>query len=303
MGNRVYALGTGLFVVVFTATIMAVAWWLTDSEEAHRTYELYTTGSVSGLSESADVFFRGIPAGQVRKIRLNRDNPREILVEIAVAEDIPITESTVARLAARGLTGRARIALDNSDPDAKLLATSADQPGRIPLQPGLFDQLGESGRQLIDNLNELSTRFSKLLNKENRRHVERTLANLERATDKLQELETLAATSLQGFPQVVKQADATLKEINLAAADVRTLTADARAAIESVDQFALSGDSLAEQIRAGTLPRLNRLLEQLESSSRELQNMGRKLSEEPQSLLRGPAARPPGPGESGYDEE
>ena len=303
MGNRIYALGTGLFVLVFTATIIGVAWWLTGDKQERTTYLLHTTGSVSGLSESADVFFRGIPAGDVRQIRLNRDDPQEILVEVAVAKDIPITESTVARLSASGLTGRSQIVLKNSTGDAKPLATTADRPGRIPLQPGLLDELGESGRDLVDNLNELSTRFSKLLKKENRRHVEQTLANLERATGKLEEIQAEAATALEDVPQLIEQADTTLEEIGSAAADVRTLTSDAREAMASIDGFARSGEGLADQVRTGTLPRVHQLLEELEATSSELQNLGRRLNDEPQSLLRGRTSRAPGPGESGYEED
>ena len=75
MNNRAYALMTGLFVLLLAATIVIAGVWMSGSHTQTRSYIVVTTGNVAGLQPQSVVYFRGITAGSVDKIRID---PTEI---------------------------------------------------------------------------------------------------------------------------------------------------------------------------------------------------------------------------------
>jgi fermentation-respiration switch protein FrsA (DUF1100 family) len=89
MHNKAYALMTGVFLLVLMAGTLAAAWWLAGVERERLPYIIVTDGSVSGLSDGAQIFYRGVRAGRVEHIRLDPDAPQYILIDIAVSADVP----------------------------------------------------------------------------------------------------------------------------------------------------------------------------------------------------------------------
>src|SRR6202007_1763784 len=80
---------------------------LIPSCSAHRNYDrydIYFTGSVSGLEKGAAVRYLGVPVGRVNDLRIDpRDSSRaEGIVD--VDSPPPISEQTVAELALQGVT-------------------------------------------------------------------------------------------------------------------------------------------------------------------------------------------------------
>ncbi len=304
MYNHAYALVTGAFLVLLTAGALLVAWWLTGADAQSRPYVVVTEGSVTGLGEGSQVFFRGVRAGRVEQITINPDRPAEILIRISVNPDIPVSYGTYATLQLSGLTGLTQIELDDTREDLRTLPTSADVPGQIPMRPGLFDRFVASGPELLANINELTLRLNALFDEDNR---DRVAGILER-TDRL----------LSGMDRLTAQVEAELARSSDAVAEALDamggLIGDAGGALGRVDgmlervdemmaelrEVAVAGRRLTEDLGAQALPGLENLLGELEASGRELGRLARELRRRPESALYGRPRPPPGPGEEEF---
>jgi ABC-type transporter Mla subunit MlaD len=109
MESRAFALITGLFVLGISACIVLWAQWLAKVPLDRVGYRVVSTTSVSGLNPEAQVRYRGMSVGRVKSIGLDRKDPRRILVDIEVNDDIPIKRSTYAQLGMEGITGIAYV--------------------------------------------------------------------------------------------------------------------------------------------------------------------------------------------------
>ena len=77
----------------------------------HRTFQVVFNGSVSGLSNGANVLFNGIKVGEVTHLTFSRSDPHQVVADIDVNSDAPIDRNTKARLETQGLTGAGVVAL------------------------------------------------------------------------------------------------------------------------------------------------------------------------------------------------
>ncbi|WP_164263897.1 MlaD family protein, partial [Stenotrophomonas maltophilia] len=83
------------------------------------------------LNRGANVFFNGIRVGEVRTIRVDPDDPRQVIGTIAVAADTPIRSNTRVSLDVGMLSGVATLSLTGGSADAPPLAPPA--PGELPV--------------------------------------------------------------------------------------------------------------------------------------------------------------------------
>src|SRR5690606_30321097 len=111
MYDRAYAVATGAFVIAAIAALSLTAYWLAGVDPERRPYVVVSPYSVTGLAEGSEVLYRGVPAGRVERIGIDPDEPANVLIAIAVDAEIPVLESTFARLQQRGLTGTAQVEL------------------------------------------------------------------------------------------------------------------------------------------------------------------------------------------------
>ncbi|MBV8144617.1 MAG: MCE family protein, partial [Gammaproteobacteria bacterium] len=97
----------GAFVLVVLLVGALFVYWYSDTRE-HRDYnryEIYFTGSVSGLERGGAVRYLGVGVGRVIDLRIPpRDSTRvEVIVDIDAST--PISGHTVAELQLQGVTG------------------------------------------------------------------------------------------------------------------------------------------------------------------------------------------------------
>ena len=100
--------------------VMWIAGYATPG--GHRTFQVVFNGSVSGLSNGANVLFNGIKVGEVTHLTFSRSDPHQVVADIDVSADAPIDRNTKARLETAGITGAAAVALlGGSTPGAPLV--------------------------------------------------------------------------------------------------------------------------------------------------------------------------------------
>lgn len=301
MENRAHALAAGVFTLLLLFAAVAAVWWFGGKREAAVDYLVVARQNVSGLSLQGQVRYRGIRVGRVESIQLDRKDPRNILIRISIAEDVPVTKGTTAKLGYQGLTGIAHVLLEDSGENTEPLARGSELP-KITMQPSLIQELSESGGATLKQAQQLLTSANELLSPDNRERIGRTLANVENSTAGL--AATLAeARALLADPRL-KRLGPAIAKIDDAADGARGLIADARTLVprlaaltERLDQ--MIGEANGEGVAASTV-RLQELGRELTQTSRQLTHTLQMLEDAPQSMLFGPPPAAPGPGEAGF---
>ena len=302
MENKSHAFIAGLFALVLGAAAIFALFWLRGTQENLRDYIVVTKHSIGGLNPQAQVRYRGIRVGKVTNIRLDRDNPSDILIRISIAEDIPLTKGTVATLSYQGVTGIAHVLLIDSGKNREPLVASGGNLPRIDMSPSLFDQVSESGTSALRQAQEIMKAVSDLLNEENRRRFAATLANLEATSASMKPtLDNMNASLIQVRKLLD---DRNVRSLSQAAGEVGPLLADTRQLVGRMQATADKLDAaIGDAAGSGTsalMPRLNELATDFSLTARQLSRVLRLLEDSPQGLVFGVPAAAPGPGEAGF---
>ena len=312
MESRAYALVTGLFVLGIAGCIVLWAHWLAKTPVARSLYRVVATGPVSGLNPEAQVRYRGMGVGRVSAIGLDQKDPRRILVNIEVDNNIPVTRGTYAQLGMEGITGIAFVHLQDDYKDMQPAAKGADGIAELPLRPAFFDTISDSAEGAMKDARELMASMNGLLTPENRKRIGSTLASLERISANLEAASArmpatiaraeawlsddnrrLAVSSLENFNETAKSLPELTRETQL-------LVKDARELAGQVGRLTGDAGGAAGAVREDTLPRVNALAESVERSSQRLGRLALQLDREPQSAIFGRKPGRPGPGEPGF---
>src|SRR5471032_3279882 len=149
MENRSHALTTGFFTITLLIAAVLFGLWFNRDRVERAPYVIATAQSVPGLNPQAPVRYRGLEVGKVASIAFDPKVAGQILVTLNINTDAPITKTTFGTLGYQGVTGIAYVQLDDDASGSPRLATDIDNPSRIPLRPGLFDQLEARGKQIL----------------------------------------------------------------------------------------------------------------------------------------------------------
>jgi len=302
MENKSHAFVAGLFALLLGAAAIVALVWLRGTQDNLREYVVVTRFSVGGLNPEAQVRYRGIRVGKVTDIRLDGDNPSNILIRISIADNIPLTKGSIAKLASQGVTGIAHVLLlDSGKNNEPLVATDGTLP-RIVMVPSLLDEMSESGPAALHQAQEVMAAVSALFNEENRRRFAATLANLEAASASMKPaIENMNASLVQVRKLLDDQ---NIRSVSRAAGEVGPLLADTRQLVARMQATADKLDvAIGDASAGGTsalMPRLNELAADFSLTSRQLSRVLRQLEDSPQGLVFGVPAAAPGPGEPGF---
>src|SRR5690606_1692800 len=100
--------------------------------------------SVSGVLIGSAVMFNGLKAGEVTELRINPDNPNQVIAKISVTPSTPVRADTVASLDIAGLTGIAVVSLTGGKPDAPPLKSQDGQPPLLVADPKAGQSMTEA---------------------------------------------------------------------------------------------------------------------------------------------------------------
>jgi phospholipid/cholesterol/gamma-HCH transport system substrate-binding protein len=295
----------GAFVLLVTLAGALFVYWYSDTRE-HRDYnryEIYFTGSVSGLEKGAAVRYLGVPVGRVNSLRIDpRDSSRaQVIVDIDAST--PVSEHTVAELQLQGVTGLLYIDL-SEDRSGKRMAPPVAQL-RYPVirsAPSRFDVFLAGLPELVAAVGNLINRADRLLSDENIAAVTSAVGNLDRAS-----------TSL---PRTVKDLNSLIAELRGASAELAASAGIAHGILETVDpevraaalRMRAVADNLADassqldkaiaenrqDIRAFThqgLPEIERFLREGRAAAHDIRELSNSLRENPAQLLYQPPQR------------
>jgi len=291
MENRSHALITGFFVIILSIAVGWAAMWFSRSNVQFNAYLIATKESVSGLSSQSAVHYRGVNIGKVEEIEFNPDDSQEILIHIAIDENVILKNTIYAQLGYQGVTGLAYIQLNDDGIGVSALPSYV----KIPMRRSLFDEVAVSGQELLSNVNQLAIKIQQLLDEDNRESISHTLKNVEQITDNFSTLTGQLRPVMQSFIDLSGQSSTLLKRLDQLLAEVNAVVTKANKKEGIFDNLSLSTQELVNAI-----PELQDATYNISKSARNLDRFLHHLEEHPQSLLFGRPTTLPGPGESGF---
>lgn len=318
MENKSHALAAGVFVVLVAALLAGLALWLTRDNHQYTQYELTTKDGIGGLQPQAAVRYKGVPVGKVVHIGFDPQASGNVLIRIAVDIGAPISETTFAVLGYQGVTGLAHVQLDDAAEPPPRVPPGASGLPRLWLKSSPLSMLADQGPALLGRVDEVTRRLNDILGDENQKRFSAMLENISGAAEGVRDLSGQVQQTLT-------------QRIDPALADFPALTADARKALQSLDQAGQNTAAVAqelgqtvqrinapegplEQIAEGTkalvraadglgrttLPHVSRAADDVSRAARQLGAAAGGFSDNPQSVIYGSGRAVPGPGEPGF---
>ncbi len=284
------AITLGLLAVL-AAFIIWIARWNETSQSA---YDIFFKQSVDGLSEGGQVTFAGVPVGQIKRIELWTKDPSFVRVRIAVNENVPILQGTVATLQG-SFTGVSNIQLEGAVKGAPPIVEAG--PEGVPVIPTKRGGLGEllnSAPVLLDRLATVSERLNTALSDKNLKALDNILANTDRMTGSLADASPQVQTTLTELQATLKQATTTLGEFEKVAnnandflgGDGQSLARDMRATLRSASNAAkeleatlASARPATQRLNDQTLPQAEAAMRDLRATSKALRDLTEKIDD------------------------
>jgi phospholipid/cholesterol/gamma-HCH transport system substrate-binding protein len=299
MEHKSHALTAGLFTIALTLAAILIALWLNRDNEERVPYQLATKLSVPGLNPQATVRYRGLDVGRVDEIKFDPKVPGQILINISVQSETPITQSTFATLGYQGVTGIAYVDLNDDGSKPTPVRSSPQQIARIELRPSLLDNLQSKGLAILEKTEELTARVNTLLSPDNQQAVLDAFHNVSAAAEELQTIPQQLQPVLAKLPALTEQAQSSMASISRLSQNIDGLATELRQPNGAMDRLADAADrvgSVADRIELEALPLAQDARTSLRTIDRTLEN----LNERPSGILFGASQRTPGPGEDGF---
>lgn len=324
MENKAHALVAGAFVLVITALLAALAFWLTRDNTERDFYEITTGDIISGLQPQATVRFRGVPVGKVERIGFDSKIKGNVLIRVSIDRAAPVTKTTFATVASQGVTGLGFIQLDDDEDSPERLVPNDDDPPRIPLKPGTLDKLLKQSDAIFTQAEQATTRLNQLLSDENQKAVANAVTQLAEAAGGINRVArdlppTVAALTetagsinrlakglqptVAGLPDLSRDTTATMKALNAASDEVSSAARRLNEKGGPLDKLSEGGTALTagiETFSAATLPKLGEVADETARTMRQLRRTVNGVDDNPQALIFGNGPPVPGPGEDGF---
>ncbi len=283
----------GFIVLLLAASFLIGAIWLSSgfNKKQYKQYTVYLHEAASGLNEDSVVKYNGVQVGFVKKIKLNKTDPRQVEITLSIEKEVPITTSTFATLISQGITGVTHVGLSAGSSDLTPIQKMPDEPYPvIPAKPSLFNQLDAILRDVSVNVNKVSKQAQLVFNEENAQYLKHTLANLERFSD-------VIAKNSDHIHNSLGSADVFFTNMSRASSGLPQMMKKISQTGDSVSEAMLTGKNAANKFSQQTLPPAIILLNRLNEVAANLDKISNEMRQNPSILIRGIQPPKPGPGE------
>lgn len=256
METRAKYVAVGAFVLAMLIGIVIAVLWIARLELTRdfAYYDIYFSGSVTGLAQGSAVSYNGIQIGRVREIRIDPQNLQQVRVTIELDESAPIKADAKASLESQGLTGLAYIEINGGSQDAPPLTA---QPGQrypvIASMPSGLQRVVASAPEVLARLIEVADRLASIFDDKNRAAIADTLENLRRLTAVAAARSGDIDSILGDTAVTVRELRGTLSEAHQTLEDLRQLVGqrgEARETLKAIDGAARRLDQLTGHLDA-----------------------------------------------------
>lgn len=254
METRANYVAVGSFVLIMLVGILVAVLWIAGTEfnREHAFYDIYFTGSVTGLARGSEVRYSGIRVGRVEEIRIDPRDLQRVRVTVEIDQADLIRSDAVASLEVQGLTGGAYVEISGGSQNAPILVAQTGQ--RYPViasRPSTLQQVFASAPELVAQLGKISSELSELLNQHNRAAITDILDNVKhftgvasaRAND-LGDAMSDTAAAMRGLRDTLATANQTLEQLHQLIGE----KGEARSALQSIDETSRKLDKLTTDL-------------------------------------------------------
>jgi phospholipid/cholesterol/gamma-HCH transport system substrate-binding protein len=256
METRAPYVAVGAFVLVLIAGLVAGVLWFAQAQyaEAASYYDVYFTGSVTGLSTGSTVRLNGVPVGRVAEIRLDPTDPTRVRVTVELQPGLPIKTDTLASLELQGLAGGVYVNLTGGTREAPLLARKGGE--RYPViasRPSELQRVVSGAPELVARALNLADALSDVLSDRNRQALAQTLDNLQKVSAAAAGQAPTVDKALASGAQSLEALQTTLNSANAILGALKTLIAPQGkmdATLQSVSDAAHQFSALAQHLDA-----------------------------------------------------
>ncbi len=249
METRANYVAVGAFVIAVLFGLVVAVLWLgrVEFNREFTFYDIFFTGSVTGLGQGSAVRYNGIQVGRVVEIRINPQNLQQVRVTIEVDPTTLIKSDAVASLEIQGLTGIAFIDITGGSQSAPPLQRRDGEPYPvIASRPSGLQQVVMSAPEALARIIDVADRLSLLFDEKNRQALTETLENLRRVS-------AVAASRAGDLDSTLGDAAGTMHELRATIVDLHQLVAKGgagRDALTAIDAAARRLDRLADHMDA-----------------------------------------------------
>ncbi len=162
----------GLFVLMVIIGGFAFVYWLhsTGGLTERAAYRIQFENSVSGLRVGSAVLFNGMRVGEVTRLQLNANNPRQVIATILVERSTPVRADTSVGVEVQGLMGAPSISLRGGSPTSPALKATADELPVLSADPASTQDTMQVAREVLRRIDKVVA--------ENSEPLRGTIANL-----------------------------------------------------------------------------------------------------------------------------
>lgn len=307
METRAPYVVVGTFVLVLLAGIVVAVMWFAEAQfsEAANYYDIYFTGSVTGLTTGSTVRYNGIPVGRVAEARLDPVDPTRVRVTIELQPNVAVKTDTIASLELQGLAGGVYVNLTGGTRAAPALTRQANE--RYPViasRPSDLQRVVNGAPQLLARAVTLADELSEVLNNQNRQALAETLDNLRKVSAAAASHSQDVDTAIVNGAQTVAALRTSLDSANAILGALKALIAPQGAmdeTLHSVDETARRLSDLAQrldsvvaenqpqlrQFSKNGLDQMQQLLQQTQALVTQLSRLADALERDPSRLLYG----------------
>jgi len=286
--NRQY-LVVGFFVIISLSILFAVwLWFTTNTRQEFNTFVTTFDEPVDGLSVSSVVKYSGVDVGRVKRITLDKNNPRNIVVYLGIATNVPINRQTSASIKSIGVTGISYIELslpENANLKDNITPRDSEPYPQIPSKASFLSNLGEQAQKIANNIDDISIRTKSVLDTKNVEEFSRILVNLRKITAAMAINSSDIATMIKNFAVVSENLKNSSQKLN-----------------DTLDSSKLLVDTLNNNTLGSVnnvlLPTLNNTMNQIYNTSYQLEELVETLNKNPSALIKGTKPLTAGPGEN-----
>jgi phospholipid/cholesterol/gamma-HCH transport system substrate-binding protein len=295
----------GAFVLLVALLGALFVYWYSDAREhrSYNRYEIYFSGSVSGLDRGAPVRYLGVGVGRVIDTRIDPRDPSRVEVIVDVDATTPISAHTIAHLQLQGVTGLLYIDLlqDRSNKDSAPAVAGLRFPV-IRSAPSRFDVFLASLPELVAAAGDVAERATRLLSDTNLHAVSSTLGNLDEASSKLpqtmRDLNALVAELRGASAELTASArsahaliDTAGPEVQAAAQRMHGIADHLASASEQLDRVIADNREDVRSFARDGLPELERFAREGREAAEDIRALSNSLRENPAQLIYQPQER------------
>ncbi|SEB78713.1 ABC-type transporter Mla maintaining outer membrane lipid asymmetry, component MlaD [Rhizobiales bacterium GAS188] len=248
-----YAL-IGLFTICVMAAAFGFVFWFSGSRGGAnlKSYLVVFDYPVTGLSRGGSVLFNGIRVGEVTDLSIDPRNSTQVMARVDITPDVPIKESTKARLDSLGITGVATIQIFDSysrSPDLKAKQDETMPTIRAVPSPTLQSVL-ETAQTAGRHADEILVKVNQIV-ADNQAPINRIVANVEKLSEALDAAKINAA--VDNISAIAAKLDVDKLNHAIGAIDTAVSSLDTSTVnhtLKSIDSFATALGENADNLRA-----------------------------------------------------